>query len=63
LGIGTRLLTSLIQTAKDKGLVAFEAEVLTANNCMLALLSKLGFSIATPTDNVEVVRVSKDLRG
>ncbi|GAB6139517.1 bifunctional acetate--CoA ligase family protein/GNAT family N-acetyltransferase [Methylosoma difficile] len=61
LGIGTRLMATLLQTAKDKGLSRLEGEVLTANHCMLALLEKLGFSIGTPANNADAVQVSKNL--
>jgi acetyltransferase len=62
LGIGSKLLKTLMQTAKDKGVALFEAEVLTANVSMLALVAKLGFSVETIADDTEIVRVSKDLR-
>jgi acetyltransferase len=62
LGIGTRLMKTLLQTAKNKGMSFFEGEVLVINKPMLSLVKKLGFSIeAVPYDN-EVVRVVKDLR-
>jgi len=63
LGIGTRLLNVLMQTAKNKGMSFFEAEVLATNTAMLSLLKKLGFSVETVADTNEVVRVVKDLRG
>lgn len=62
LGIGSRLLKTLMQTAKDKGIAFFEAEVLAANASMLALVKKLGFSVETLADNPDIVRVVKDLR-
>ncbi|MDP3840170.1 MAG: GNAT family N-acetyltransferase [Methylococcales bacterium] len=62
LGIGSRLLKTLMQAAKDKGMAFFEAEVMTANSSMLALVTKLGFSIETLADNPDIVRVVKDLR-
>lgn len=62
LGIGSRLLKTLMQAAKDKGMAFFEAEVMTANSSMLALVTKLGFSIETFADNSDIVRVVKDLR-
>lgn len=62
LGIGTRIMKTLLQTAKNKGISFFEGEVLAINKPMLSLMKKLGFSIETiPYDN-EVVRVVKDLR-
>ena len=62
LGIGSRILRTLIQTAKNKGLSIFEGEVLAVNKPMLSLAKKLGFSIEMIKDDKEVVRVVKDLR-
>jgi len=62
LGIGTRLMKTLMQTAKSKGMSFFEGEVLVINKPMLSLVTKLGFSIETIADDNEVVRVVKDLR-
>ena len=62
MGIGTRLMTTLMQTAKSKGMSFFEGEVLVINKPMLSLVTKLGFSIETIADDNEVVRVVKDLR-
>ena len=62
LGIGTRLMTTLMHTAKSKGMSFFEGEVLAVNKPMLSLVKKLGFSIEPIADDHEVVRVVKDLR-
>jgi len=62
LGIGTKLMNALMQTAKNKGITFFEAEVLAVNSGMLSLLKKLGFSVETVADTLDVVRVVKDLR-
>jgi acetyltransferase len=62
LGIGTRLMTSLMQSAKAKGMLFFEGEVLAINQPMLSLVSKLGFSIEAISQNQDIVRVVKDLR-
>ncbi|HEY5139371.1 MAG TPA: GNAT family N-acetyltransferase, partial [Methylococcales bacterium] len=62
LGIGSRLMKTLLQTAKAKGMSFFEGEVLVVNKPMLSLVKKLGFSIETIADDNEVVRVVKDLR-
>ena len=62
LGIGGKLLKTLMQTAKTKGIVFFEAEILAANVPMLKLVEKLGFSSESTGDNTEIVRVVKDLR-
>ncbi|WP_374089335.1 GNAT family N-acetyltransferase [Methylomicrobium lacus] len=62
MGIGTRLMKTLMRTAKFKGIAFIEGEVLAVNKPMLSFVSKLGFSIEKiPGDN-EVVRVIKDLR-
>jgi acetyltransferase len=53
---------SLLRTAKAKGILFFEGEVLAINKPMLSLITKLGFSIETIPDDLEVVRVVKDLR-
>ena len=62
LGIGSKIMTTLMQTAKAKGISFFEGEVLVINKPMLSLVTKLGFSIETIADDNEVVRVVKDLR-
>ena len=62
LGIGTRLMTCLMQSAKAKGMLFFEGEVLTINQPMLSLVTKLGFSIEVITQDQDIVRVVKDLR-
>jgi acetyltransferase len=62
LGIGARILTTLMQAAKHKGISSFEGEVLSVNKPMLSLVKKLGFNIETIAGDSEVVRVVKDLR-
>jgi acetyltransferase len=62
LGIGSKLMRTLMQSAKEKGMLFFEAEVLSSNAPALAMLHKLGFSIETITGNDELVRAIKDLR-
>ncbi|MFZ2725839.1 MAG: GNAT family N-acetyltransferase [Methylococcaceae bacterium] len=62
LGIGSKLMKTLMQTAKDRGISFFEAEVLITNDAMLSLIKKLDFSIESISDNNEIVRVVKDLR-
>jgi acetyltransferase len=62
LGIGSRIMKTLMQAAKDKGITFFEAEILSANTSMLGLVNKLGFNIETIADNNEIVRAVKDLR-
>jgi acetyltransferase len=62
LGIGARILTSLMQAAKYKGVSLFEGEVLSVNKPMLSLVTKLGFNIESIAGENEVVRVVKNLR-
>ncbi|MFA6052675.1 MAG: GNAT family N-acetyltransferase [Methylobacter sp.] len=62
MGIGSRIMKTLMQTAKSKGISFFESEVLLANNPMLSLVKKLGFSIEAIAGDSEIVRVVKDLR-
>jgi len=62
LGIGTRLMTCLMQSAKTKGMLFFEGEVLAINQPMLSLVTKLGFSIGSIAHDQDIVRVVKDLR-
>jgi acetyltransferase len=51
-----------MQTAKDKGMLFFEGEVLAVNKPMLSMIKKLGFSIESIPGDSEVVHVVKDLR-
>lgn len=62
LGIGAKLMRTLMQSAKEKGMLFFEAEVLKSNEAALSMLQKLGFSIETVATNEALVRVVKDLR-
>ncbi|MCK5872400.1 MAG: bifunctional acetate--CoA ligase family protein/GNAT family N-acetyltransferase, partial [Methylococcales bacterium] len=62
LGIGAKIMTTLMKAAKFKGISFFEGEVLTVNKPMLSLVKKLGFTIEAIADDNEVIRVIKDLR-
>jgi acetyltransferase len=62
LGIGSKLMRTLMQTAKDKGMLFFEAEVLKDNVPTLEMVKKLGFSIEPISGKEDVVRAVKDLR-
>ena len=62
MGIGSRIMKTLMQAAKYKGVSFFEGEVLTINKPMLSLVNKLGFTIEPIAGDSEVVRVVKDLR-
>jgi len=44
-GIGSRLMRSLMQNARDRGFRVMDGEVLTANTRMLALMDSLGFRV------------------
>jgi acetyltransferase len=60
-GIGARLMRSLMQNARNKGLHIMEGEVLSANTRMLALVKSLGFRIETDRNDPTVKLVSKVL--
>lgn len=62
LGIGSKLMRTLMQTAKNKGMLFFEAEVLKDNEPTLEMVKKLGFSIEPISGKDDVVRAIKDLR-
>ncbi len=59
LGIGARLMRSLMQNARSRGLRIMEGEVLTANTRMLALVKSLGFHITTDPQDPGIKLVSK----
>ncbi len=62
LGIGSKLMKTLMETAKAKGMLSFEAEVLKDNEPTLEMLKKLGFSVELIAGKDDVVRAIKDLR-
>jgi acetyltransferase len=62
LGIGSKIMRTLMETAKNKGMLFFEAEVLKDNTPTLEMVKKLGFSIETISGKDDVVRAVKDLR-
>jgi acetyltransferase len=62
LGIGSKLMKTLMETAKTKGMLSFEAEVLKDNEPTLEMLKKLGFSVELIAGKDDVVRAIKDLR-
>lgn len=57
-GLGQRLMTTLMEAAKTKGLKVIEGEVLKNNTDMLHLMERLGFEIRTSEedDSIKVVR-------
>ncbi|MDD5035984.1 MAG: bifunctional acetate--CoA ligase family protein/GNAT family N-acetyltransferase [Methylococcaceae bacterium] len=60
-GIGTRLMSCIIDAAKEKGFHSLQGEVLANNVKMLHLMSKLGFNQQKKLDEPGVVVVTKPL--
>lgn len=60
-GIGHKLMTSLMDVARTKGLKSMEGEVLSTNQDMLRLVKSLGFTIVTSPDDPAIKRASKVL--
>jgi len=60
-GIGSRLMSSLIEIARARGLKTMEGEVLSGNAEMLGLVSRLGFSVQTSADDPSVRLVQRPL--
>jgi len=58
-GLGHRLMTKLIEVAKDKGLSVIEGEVLSNNFKMLGLMRSLGFVVANDPEDMNIKIVSK----
>jgi acetyltransferase len=60
-GIGTHLMTQLIEYARTRGLSAMDGEVLTLNRAMLDLVQHLGFEARTCPEDPAVQLVSRPL--
>jgi acetyltransferase len=60
-GLGQKLMVSLMEAARTKGLAIIEGEVLSHNHNMLKLMTRLGFSIKTSIDDAGIMKVSKPL--
>jgi acetyltransferase len=60
-GIGTRLMQSLMQVARTRGLTLMEGEVLASNSNMLGLMKRLGFATRARPGDDGVVWVGKQL--
>lgn len=60
-GLGRRLLGLLVERARDLGITAFDAEVLTSNARMLGLFETCGWPCSEEHVD-DVVRVSLDIR-
>jgi acetyltransferase len=56
-GIGSRLMTQLMEAAKARGIKVMEGEILTSNTQMISLVRHLGFTVHTSADdpNIKVV--------
>ncbi len=53
-GIGRKLLSTLMQLARERGLTHLYTEVLADNHAMLGLARQLGFSISMSTDSHDI---------
>ena len=60
-GLGTTLMQSIIDAARDKGLKCIEGFVLAINAPMMGLMRALGFSIETDPDDPALKRVWRRL--
>jgi acetyltransferase len=60
-GLGTRLMASLLDAARARGLKAMEGFVLSTNHKMLKLMESLGFDATTAADDPTLKRVVKRL--
>lgn len=57
-GLGQKLMVSLMEAARSKGLKSIEGEVLNNNHNMLKLMNRLGFSCKTSEEDISVIKVS-----
>ncbi|HEX9621011.1 MAG TPA: bifunctional acetate--CoA ligase family protein/GNAT family N-acetyltransferase [Polyangiaceae bacterium] len=60
-GVGTHLMSALIDTARTRGLTSMNGEVLSDNHPMLELTRSLGFSVEPLPQDPTVRRVSLEL--
>ncbi len=60
-GLGQKLMVSLMEAARSKGLTVIEGEVLNNNHRMLKLMTRLGFTLKSSEDDPGVMKVSKEL--
>ena len=58
-GVGTHLLESLIEHARDKGLQSLNGEVLRENKPMLQLAREFGFEVCACPDDASVMLIEK----
>jgi len=59
-GIGSRLMSALIEAARQRGFKVMDGEILASNHNMLKLVGNLGFSIHTNIDD-QSIKVAKKL--
>ncbi len=60
-GVGHKLLTTLMEEARNKGLHSMEGDVLAINSNMLQLVRALGFTVRARADDPTTKRVSYSL--
>jgi acetyltransferase len=60
-GLGQKLMVSLMEAARGKGLKTIEGEVLSNNHNMLKLMARLGFTTNTSEEDKSIIKVSKTL--
>ncbi len=60
-GIGLKLMATLIDVARAKGLKRMEGEVLANNRAMLGLVERLGFAVMTSPDDPGIKQVQLSL--
>jgi acetyltransferase len=59
--IGHRLMGSLIDAARSKGLKTMEGEVLASNHDMLKLVATLGFTVVASQEDLSIMNITKVL--
>jgi acetyltransferase len=60
-GLAQKLMVSLMEAARLKGLQSIEGEVLGHNHDMLKLMNRLGFKAKVSTDDQSIMKVTKPL--
>jgi len=60
-GLGQKLMVSLMEAAREKGLSSIEGEVLSNNHNMIKLMTRLGFATKTSEEDQSIIKVSKNL--
>ncbi len=60
-GLGQKLINSLMDAARSKGLKIMEGEVIAGNSDMLKFMARIGFTIETSAEDSGIKRVSKML--